>query len=179
MGVADIAQGMEKNGGGRERSLEAFGLAGSFAQILWPQSRASIKWRDPINSCHPFLSHLLRRGRRCIALFKVWCVYSASPPSPKPPHPLILTSFASHHSTVCKPLSPKTKEAAPPPFSSSSGVLGAGLCELDRLLQELNATQFNITGTCVGVGVGGWVWVRRGGVGLWMAFHMQKCRTLE
>ncbi|XP_070623304.1 transforming growth factor beta-1-induced transcript 1 protein isoform X2 [Erythrolamprus reginae] len=50
------------------------------------------------------------------------------------------------YSTVCKPLSPKTKEAAaPPPFSSSSGVLGAGLCELDRLLQELNATQFNIT----------------------------------
>uniref|UniRef100_A0A8C0X5H7 LIM zinc-binding domain-containing protein n=1 Tax=Castor canadensis TaxID=51338 RepID=A0A8C0X5H7_CASCN len=26
-----------------------------------------------------------------------------------------------------------------------SGVLGTGLCELDRLLQELNATQFNIT----------------------------------
>ncbi|KAG8147396.1 hypothetical protein E2320_014127 [Naja naja] len=49
------------------------------------------------------------------------------------------------YSTVCKPLSPKAKEAAPPPFSSSSGVLGAGLCELDRLLQELNATQFNIT----------------------------------
>lgn len=42
--------------GGRERSLEAFGLPGSFAQILWPQSRASIKRRDPINSCHPFLS---------------------------------------------------------------------------------------------------------------------------
>ena len=36
-----------------------------------------------------------------------------------------------------------------PPFSSSSGVLGTGLCELDRLLQELNATQFNITGTKV------------------------------
>lgn len=36
-----------------------------------------------------------------------------------------------------------------PPFSSSSGVLGNGLCELDRLLQELNATQFNITGTRV------------------------------
>nr|XP_020662980.1 transforming growth factor beta-1-induced transcript 1 protein [Pogona vitticeps] len=49
------------------------------------------------------------------------------------------------YSTVCKPRSPKPKEGAPPPFSSSSGVLGAGLCELDRLLQELNATQFNIT----------------------------------
>ncbi|XP_078508816.1 transforming growth factor beta-1-induced transcript 1 protein [Lissotriton helveticus] len=45
------------------------------------------------------------------------------------------------YSTVCKPKSPKAKE--PPPFSSS--VLGGGLCELDRLLQELNATQFNIT----------------------------------
>ncbi|XP_027714834.1 transforming growth factor beta-1-induced transcript 1 protein isoform X1 [Vombatus ursinus] len=45
------------------------------------------------------------------------------------------------YSTVCKPRSPKP---AAPPFSSS-GVLGAGLCELDRLLQELNATQFNIT----------------------------------
>lgn len=53
-------------------------------------------------------------------------------------------------STVCKPRSPKPA-AAPvaPPFSSSSGVLGNGLCELDRLLQELNATQFNITGTRV------------------------------
>ncbi|KAH0626361.1 hypothetical protein JD844_001299 [Phrynosoma platyrhinos] len=50
------------------------------------------------------------------------------------------------YSTVCKPRSPKPKESGPPPFSSSSGVLGAGLCELDRLLQELNATQFNITG---------------------------------
>ncbi|KAJ7314122.1 hypothetical protein JRQ81_006059 [Phrynocephalus forsythii] len=49
------------------------------------------------------------------------------------------------YSTVCKPRSPKPKEGAPLPFSSSSGVLGAGLCELDRLLQELNATQFNIT----------------------------------
>ncbi|XP_053121669.1 transforming growth factor beta-1-induced transcript 1 protein isoform X1 [Hemicordylus capensis] len=49
------------------------------------------------------------------------------------------------YSTVCKPRSPKPKEGALPPFSSSSGVLGAGLCELDRLLQELNATQFNIT----------------------------------
>uniref|UniRef100_A0A8C3S6A5 Transforming growth factor beta 1 induced transcript 1 n=1 Tax=Chelydra serpentina TaxID=8475 RepID=A0A8C3S6A5_CHESE len=47
--------------------------------------------------------------------------------------------------TVCKPRSPRPKEPAAPPFSSSSGVLGAGLCELDRLLQELNATQFNIT----------------------------------
>ncbi|CAM2115299.1 unnamed protein product [Caretta caretta] len=49
------------------------------------------------------------------------------------------------YSTVCKPRSPRPKEPAAPPFSSSSGVLGAGLCELDRLLQELNATQFNIT----------------------------------
>ncbi|XP_064425558.1 transforming growth factor beta-1-induced transcript 1 protein isoform X2 [Latimeria chalumnae] len=46
------------------------------------------------------------------------------------------------YSTVCKPKSPKVKEQ--PTFSSSS-VLGGGLCELDRLLQELNATQFNIT----------------------------------
>lgn len=62
-------------------------------------------------------------------------------------------------STVCKPRSPKPKEAAPPPFSSSSGVLGAGLCELDRLLQELNATQFNITGMDgdgAGAGATGW-----------------------
>uniref|UniRef100_A0A8C4VL13 Transforming growth factor beta 1 induced transcript 1 n=1 Tax=Gopherus evgoodei TaxID=1825980 RepID=A0A8C4VL13_9SAUR len=50
------------------------------------------------------------------------------------------------YSTVCKPRSPRPKEPTAPPFSSSSGVLGAGLCELDRLLQELNATQFNITG---------------------------------
>uniref|UniRef100_A0A8C8ZX84 Transforming growth factor beta-1-induced transcript 1 protein n=1 Tax=Prolemur simus TaxID=1328070 RepID=A0A8C8ZX84_PROSS len=48
-------------------------------------------------------------------------------------------------STVCKPRSPKPAAPAAPPFSSSSGVLGTGLCELDRLLQELNATQFNIT----------------------------------
>uniref|UniRef100_A0A8C0G6H2 Transforming growth factor beta 1 induced transcript 1 n=1 Tax=Chelonoidis abingdonii TaxID=106734 RepID=A0A8C0G6H2_CHEAB len=54
-------------------------------------------------------------------------------------HPLLPPS------TVCKPRSPRPKEPAAPPFSSSSGVLGAGLCELDRLLQELNATQFNIT----------------------------------
>ncbi|XP_006757223.1 PREDICTED: transforming growth factor beta-1-induced transcript 1 protein [Myotis davidii] len=49
------------------------------------------------------------------------------------------------YSTVCKPQSPKPAAPAAPPFSSSSGVLGTGLCELDRLLQELNATQFNIT----------------------------------
>ncbi|XP_027467089.1 transforming growth factor beta-1-induced transcript 1 protein isoform X1 [Zalophus californianus] len=49
------------------------------------------------------------------------------------------------YSTVCKPRSPKPVAPAAPPFSSSSGVLGTGLCELDRLLQELNATQFNIT----------------------------------
>ncbi|XP_043942543.1 transforming growth factor beta-1-induced transcript 1 protein isoform X3 [Protopterus annectens] len=47
------------------------------------------------------------------------------------------------YSTVCKPKSPKPKEQQQPPFSSTS-VLGGGLCELDRLLQELNATQFNI-----------------------------------
>ncbi|KAI2578321.1 TGFB1I1 isoform 13, partial [Pan troglodytes] len=47
------------------------------------------------------------------------------------------------YSTVCKPRSPKPAAPAAPPFSSSSGVLGTGLCELDRLLQELNATQFN------------------------------------
>ncbi|XP_058868495.1 transforming growth factor beta-1-induced transcript 1 protein-like isoform X2 [Acipenser ruthenus] len=46
------------------------------------------------------------------------------------------------YSTVCKPKSPKSKE--PPPFTSAS-VLGGGLTELDHLLQELNATQFNIT----------------------------------
>ncbi|XP_036752666.1 transforming growth factor beta-1-induced transcript 1 protein isoform X4 [Manis pentadactyla] len=49
------------------------------------------------------------------------------------------------YSTVCKPRSPKSATPVAPPFSSSSGVLGTGLCELDRLLQELNATQFNIT----------------------------------
>ncbi|XP_008583033.1 PREDICTED: transforming growth factor beta-1-induced transcript 1 protein isoform X2 [Galeopterus variegatus] len=49
------------------------------------------------------------------------------------------------YSTVCKPRSPKPAAPGAPPFSSSSGVLGTGLCELDRLLQELNATQFNIT----------------------------------
>ncbi|XP_047635933.1 transforming growth factor beta-1-induced transcript 1 protein isoform X1 [Phacochoerus africanus] len=49
------------------------------------------------------------------------------------------------YSTVCKPRSPKPAAPAAPPFSSSCGVLGTGLCELDRLLQELNATQFNIT----------------------------------
>nr|XP_021513585.1 transforming growth factor beta-1-induced transcript 1 protein isoform X3 [Meriones unguiculatus] len=49
------------------------------------------------------------------------------------------------YSTVCKPRSPKPVAPVAPPFSSSSGVLGSGLCELDRLLQELNATQFNIT----------------------------------
>ncbi|KAM4608185.1 transforming growth factor beta-1-induced transcript 1 protein [Discoglossus pictus] len=32
-----------------------------------------------------------------------------------------------------------------PPASSASPVVGGGLCELDRLLNELNATQFNIT----------------------------------
>ncbi|XP_032460168.1 transforming growth factor beta-1-induced transcript 1 protein isoform X1 [Phocoena sinus] len=53
------------------------------------------------------------------------------------------------YSTVCKPRSPKPAAPAAPPFSSSCGVLGTGLCELDRLLQELNATQFNITGTRV------------------------------
>ncbi|KAG8433379.1 hypothetical protein GDO86_017601 [Hymenochirus boettgeri] len=31
------------------------------------------------------------------------------------------------------------------PLASASPVLGGGLCELDRLLNELNATQFNIT----------------------------------
>lgn len=49
------------------------------------------------------------------------------------------------YSTVCKPRSPKPVAPVAPPFSSSSGVLGSGLCELDRLLQELNATQFSIT----------------------------------
>ncbi|XP_069044409.1 transforming growth factor beta-1-induced transcript 1 protein-like isoform X2 [Lepisosteus oculatus] len=46
------------------------------------------------------------------------------------------------YSTVCKPRSPRSPD--PPAFSSSS-VLGGGLSELDHLLQELNATQFNIT----------------------------------
>uniref|UniRef100_A0A8C1PTD2 LIM zinc-binding domain-containing protein n=1 Tax=Cyprinus carpio TaxID=7962 RepID=A0A8C1PTD2_CYPCA len=46
-------------------------------------------------------------------------------------------------STVCKPRFPRTAE--PPPAFSSSSVLGGGLSELDHLLQELNATQFNIT----------------------------------
>uniref|UniRef100_A0A3P8SU68 Transforming growth factor beta-1-induced transcript 1 protein n=1 Tax=Amphiprion percula TaxID=161767 RepID=A0A3P8SU68_AMPPE len=46
-------------------------------------------------------------------------------------------------STVCKPRSPRT--ADPPPAFSSSSLLGGGLSELDHLLQELNATQFNIT----------------------------------
>ncbi|KAA0725487.1 Transforming growth factor beta-1-induced transcript 1 protein [Triplophysa tibetana] len=47
------------------------------------------------------------------------------------------------YSTVCKPHSPRTAGSSPA-FSSSS-VLGGGLSELDHLLQELNATQFNIT----------------------------------
>uniref|UniRef100_A0A6Q2YQK9 Transforming growth factor beta-1-induced transcript 1 protein n=1 Tax=Esox lucius TaxID=8010 RepID=A0A6Q2YQK9_ESOLU len=46
--------------------------------------------------------------------------------------------------TVNKPRSPRTTDPTPPAFSSSS-VLGGGLSELDHLLQELNATQFNIT----------------------------------
>ncbi|XP_039740329.1 transforming growth factor beta-1-induced transcript 1 protein isoform X4 [Pteropus medius] len=57
----------------------------------------------------------------------------------------ICTAPTLFPSTVCKPRSPKPAAPAAPPFSSSSGVLGTGLCELDRLLQELNATQFNIT----------------------------------
>lgn len=48
------------------------------------------------------------------------------------------------YSTVCKPRSPRTTD--PPPAFSSSSLLGGGLSELDHLLQELNATQFNITG---------------------------------
>ena len=48
---------------------------------------------------------------------------------------------------MCKPRSPRT--ADPPPAFSSSSLLGGGLSELDHLLQELNATQFNITGLCV------------------------------
>ncbi|XP_036402059.1 transforming growth factor beta-1-induced transcript 1 protein-like isoform X2 [Megalops cyprinoides] len=47
------------------------------------------------------------------------------------------------YSTVCKPRSPRSPD--PPPAFSSSSVLGGGLSELDHLLQELNATQFNIT----------------------------------
>uniref|UniRef100_A0A3Q3QF86 LIM zinc-binding domain-containing protein n=1 Tax=Monopterus albus TaxID=43700 RepID=A0A3Q3QF86_MONAL len=47
------------------------------------------------------------------------------------------------YSTVCKPRSPRTVD--PPPAFSSSSLLGGGLSELDHLLQELNATQFNIT----------------------------------
>uniref|UniRef100_A0A3B4VLL6 Transforming growth factor beta 1 induced transcript 1 n=1 Tax=Seriola dumerili TaxID=41447 RepID=A0A3B4VLL6_SERDU len=47
------------------------------------------------------------------------------------------------YSTVCKPRSPRT--ADPPPAFSSTSLLGGGLSELDHLLQELNATQFNIT----------------------------------
>ncbi|KAF6732041.1 Transforming growth factor beta-1-induced transcript 1 protein [Oryzias melastigma] len=47
------------------------------------------------------------------------------------------------YSTVCKPRSPRA--ADPPPAFSSSSLLGGGLSELDHLLQELNATQFNIT----------------------------------
>uniref|UniRef100_A0A8C0GB60 Transforming growth factor beta 1 induced transcript 1 n=1 Tax=Chelonoidis abingdonii TaxID=106734 RepID=A0A8C0GB60_CHEAB len=75
---------------------------------------------------------------------------SRPPPPPYNPQQQGGCSLHSAHpllppSTVCKPRSPRPKEPAAPPFSSSSGVLGAGLCELDRLLQELNATQFNIT----------------------------------
>uniref|UniRef100_A0ACB8EVY4 Uncharacterized protein n=1 Tax=Sphaerodactylus townsendi TaxID=933632 RepID=A0ACB8EVY4_9SAUR len=71
---------------------------------------------------------------------------TAMPVEPIPTSALQGGSDKEHlYSTVCKPRSPKPKEGGPPPFSSSSGVLGAGLCELDRLLQELNATQFNIT----------------------------------
>ena len=58
------------------------------------------------------------------------------------------------HSTVCKPRSPRT--ADPPPAFSSTSLLGGGLSELDHLLQELNATQFNITGLCVCVCVQLW-----------------------
>lgn len=63
--------------------------------------------------------------------------------------PTLNPDFLLSLSTVCKPRSPKPVAPVAPPFSSSSGVLGNGLCELDRLLQELNATQFNITGTRV------------------------------
>ncbi|XP_055031943.2 transforming growth factor beta-1-induced transcript 1 protein isoform X2 [Misgurnus anguillicaudatus] len=47
------------------------------------------------------------------------------------------------YSTVRKPQSSRT--ADPSPAFSSSSALGGGLSELDHLLQELNATQFNIT----------------------------------
>lgn len=47
------------------------------------------------------------------------------------------------YSTVCKPRSPRAVD--PPPAFSSSSLLGGGLSELDHLLQELNATQFNIS----------------------------------
>uniref|UniRef100_A0A3Q3N6F1 Transforming growth factor beta-1-induced transcript 1 protein n=1 Tax=Labrus bergylta TaxID=56723 RepID=A0A3Q3N6F1_9LABR len=60
--------------------------------------------------------------------------------------PVLLTSEmfpCLSHSTVCKPRSPRTTD--PPPAFSSSSLLGGGLSELDHLLQELNATQFNIT----------------------------------
>uniref|UniRef100_A0A6I8P066 Transforming growth factor beta-1-induced transcript 1 protein n=1 Tax=Ornithorhynchus anatinus TaxID=9258 RepID=A0A6I8P066_ORNAN len=70
------------------------------------------------------------------------------PESLTPPPPYSHQQQVNGVGTVCKPRSSKApaSPAAPaPPFSSSSGVLGAGLCELDRLLQELNATQFNIT----------------------------------
>uniref|UniRef100_A0A3Q2FYS8 Transforming growth factor beta-1-induced transcript 1 protein n=1 Tax=Cyprinodon variegatus TaxID=28743 RepID=A0A3Q2FYS8_CYPVA len=70
--------------------------------------------------------------------------------SPLPRCPVLLTSDPpqnpdanSHDSTVCKPRSPRS--ADPPPAFSSSSLLGGGLNELDHLLQELNATQFNIT----------------------------------
>uniref|UniRef100_A0A3Q4H0P9 Transforming growth factor beta 1 induced transcript 1 n=1 Tax=Neolamprologus brichardi TaxID=32507 RepID=A0A3Q4H0P9_NEOBR len=48
-----------------------------------------------------------------------------------------------HVHTMCKPRSPRS--ADPPLAFSSSSLLGGGLSELDHLLQELNATQFNIT----------------------------------
>uniref|UniRef100_A0A3Q2Z3F6 Transforming growth factor beta-1-induced transcript 1 protein n=1 Tax=Hippocampus comes TaxID=109280 RepID=A0A3Q2Z3F6_HIPCM len=47
--------------------------------------------------------------------------------------------------TVCKSRSPRSADPPPPPTFSSSSLLGGGLSELDHLLQELNATQFNIT----------------------------------
>ncbi|XP_078064286.1 transforming growth factor beta-1-induced transcript 1 protein-like, partial [Mustelus asterias] len=43
------------------------------------------------------------------------------------------------YSTVCKP---KTSEAS---TTGNSTMVGGGLSELDRLLQELNTAQFNIT----------------------------------
>nr|XP_043871846.1 transforming growth factor beta-1-induced transcript 1 protein-like isoform X1 [Solea senegalensis] len=49
------------------------------------------------------------------------------------------------YSTVCKARSPRTADPPPPSTFSSSSLLGGGLSELDHLLQELNATQFNIT----------------------------------